>query len=206
MKSRHTTASAALAVTLVLAACGSNTDTSTSDTGSGSHGGGHDATSAAPSATDAASNDADIAFLMGMKPHHQQAVEMSDMVLATMPSAPVAEFARQVKSAQEPEIAQMDKMLADLGQPVHSAAGAEHTGDHGGMMSDAEMAALSNATGTEASRLYLTDMIEHHKGAIEAAEAELEDGEYEPARQLASDIVEEQAAEVTEMEQLLTTL
>lgn len=204
MKTRSLTASAALATTLVLAACG-GTDTATSDSGSGSggHGGGHSATS---SPTDAAADQADIAFLTGMAPHHRQAVEMSDMVLATMPPAPVAELARRVKAAQGPEIEQIGTMLTDLGHPTDPAAGGEHTGGHEGMMGDAEMQALMQATGTQAARLYLTGMIAHHEGAVEAAEAELEDGTYEPARQLASDIAEGQAAEIAEMERLLQTL
>ncbi len=203
MNTRYRTATAALAATLVLTACGTNDDTATSDSGSGMHGGGHGATSAPPSPTDAAANEADIAFLTGMKPHHQQAVEMSDMVLAATPPAPVAELARQIKAAQDPEIDQMDKMLADLGEPTDSAA---HMGDHGGMMSAADMSALMNAEGAEAARLYLTGMIEHHKGAIAAAETELEDGKHEPARRLASSIAKDQAAEIAKMEQLLQTL
>lgn len=208
MNTRYRTATAALAATLVLTACGNNTDTATSASGSGSgmHGGGHSATSASPSATNAAANEADIAFLTGMKPHHQQAIQMSDMVLATIPPAPVAELARQVKAAQDPEIKQMDKMLADLGQPTDSGSGAAHMGGHGGMMSEAEMSALMNAKGTDAARLYLTGMIKHHEGAIEAAEAELKDGKYEPARQLATTIAKDQAAEISKMEQLLRTL
>ncbi len=205
MNKRYLTASAALAATLVLAACGNDNDTA-ADSGSGMHGGGHNATTAAPSASSAASNQEDIAFLTSMKPHHQQAVEMSDMVLATAPPAPVAELARQVKAAQDPEIKQIEQMLTALGQPIDSAASGGHMGDHGGMMSDAEMTALKNAKGTEAARLYLTGMIKHHKGAIEAAETELKDGKYEPARQLAMTIAKDQTAEITKMEQLLQTL
>lgn len=208
MHTRHLTASAALAATLLLAACGGNVDDTASDAGSGSggHGGGHSASSAAPSATDADANEADIAFLTGMRPHHRQAVEMSEMVLAATPPASVAELARQVKAAQDPEIAQMDQMLADLGQPSGDATGGGHAGGHGGMMGDAEMKALEQAEGAQAARLYLTGMIKHHEGAIEAAEAELADGTYEPARQLATTIAEDQAAEITELEQLLKTL
>ena len=201
------TATAALAIALVLTACGNDEDTSTSDSGAGMHGSGHSATSAPPSSTDAAADEADIAFLTGMEPHHQQAVEMSDLVLAAMPPAPVAELARQVKAAQDPEIEQMAQMLADLGQPTGSAA---HTGDHGGMdggmMSAADMDALRNADGAEAARLYLTGMIEHHEGAIAAAETELEHGTYEPARRLATSIVEDQTAQIAEMERLLQAL
>ncbi len=204
MKTRYLTVSAALAATLVLAACGNNTDTASSDNGSGMHGGGHSASSAAPSPSNAAANQADISFLTGMKPHHRQAVEMSDMVLAADAPAAVAELAVQVKAAQAPEIEQMDRVLADLGADAHS--GGHSAGGHGGMMSDADMAILMDATGSDAARLYLEGMIEHHKGAIEAAETEIADGKYPPAVELAEKIAKDQAAEITKMEALLASL
>lgn len=207
---RHLT-SAALALTgaLVLTACGGGNDTATTDTGSGSgsHGGGHSA-STTPSADNSAAavgNDADVAFLTGMEPHHEQAVEMSDMVLAANPPAPVADLARQVEAAQQPEIEQIGQMLTDLGQPTDGAGG-HGAGGHGGMMSSVDMAQLMNATGTDAARLYLDGLIEHHKGAIAAAETELADGEYAPARELATSIAQDQAAEITKMEALLASL
>lgn len=208
MPVRSLTASAALAATLVLAACGSTADTATSDAGSGSggHGGGHSTSSAPPSASSVAADEADLAFLTGMRPHHQQAVEMSELVLAASPPAPVAALARRVKAAQAPEIEQIEQMLTDLDQPTDSAAHGGHTQGHGGMMSDADLQALEQATGAEAARLYLTGMIEHHEGAVAAAQTELEDGTYEPARQLATTIAEDQAAELSEMQQLLQTL
>lgn len=215
MNKRRLTAAAALAAALTLSACG--TDTAASQTAapgtantSSTHGGGHSGTSSAPAApADALGNAADISFLAGMKPHHQQAVEMSDMVLAADPPEPVAEVARQIKAAQAPEIEQMDMMLKDLGQATDGAGhgGAHSAGaGHGGMMSDVDMAALMDAEGTDAARRYLEGMIAHHKGAIEAAEAELRDGRYEPARQLATSIAKDQAAQITKMEGLLTRL
>jgi uncharacterized protein (DUF305 family) len=151
-------------------------------------------------------NDADVAFLTGMKPHHEQAVEMSDMVLAADPPAPVAELAEQVKAAQAPEIEQMDQLLADLGQDPDGAMTGDGMMQHGGMMSDADMEMLMNATGTDAARMYLEGMIEHHNGAIDAAETEVADGKYPPAVELAEKIAKDQAAEISKMEGLLASL
>ena len=205
---RLTSAALALVGALVLTACGGGgNDTAASDTGSASHGGGHSAdTSPSPTAGTAQGNDADITFLTEMKPHHEQAVAMSDMVLAADPPAPVAELARQVKAAQAPEIEQMDQMLADLGQPGEAGEGG-HSGGHGGMMSDADMAALMDAaTGTDAARMYLEGMIEHHEGAIKAAETQVAEGQYQPAVELARQIAEDQAAEIRELEAVLASL
>ena len=208
---RHLTISAlSLAGALVLTACGGGDDTATTDSGSSMGGmdhGGATASSTPSTGAEASAmgNDADVAFLTGMKPHHEQAVEMSDMVLAANPPAPVAELAQQVKAAQAPEIEQIDQMLADLGQEAgeDSMSGMM---DHGGMMSGADMEELMNATGTDAARLYLEGMIEHHKGAIDAAETEVAEGEYPPAVELAEKIAKDQAAEITRMEGLLAAL
>ena len=211
---RHLTSAAiALAGALVLTACGGGDGTATPGSGMGGmdHGGG--TASSAPSAGTGASvmgNDADIAFLSGMKPHHEQAVQMSDMVLAADPPAPVAELARQVKAAQAPEIEQMEQMLADLGQDADGHMMGEGMGEgmaeHGGMMSGADMKQLMDATGTDAARMYLEGMIEHHEGALDSAEAQIADGEYEPAVELARQIAKDQAAEIAKMEGLLADL
>ena len=201
MNKRHLTASALLASALVLTACGNAGNDTASSTGNG--GGG-------TSAETAKGNDADVAFLTGMTPHHEQAVEMSEMVLAANPPAEVAAIAEQIKDAQAPEIEQMKAMLADLGETpaegAHSGGHSAGMAGHGGMMSDAEMAALMDATGTDAARLYLEGMVKHHQGAIEASDTEIADGQYAPAIELAKAIKTAQAAEITEMQALLKNL
>lgn len=197
----------ALAGALTLAACGGGNDTAS--TGSGGHGSGHSSSDGQDNAASDRANDADISFLTGMTPHHEQAVEMSDIVLAAQPPVPadVAAIARQIKDAQAPEIEQMNTMLTDLGEePATGEHGAGHSEGHGGMMSEQDMAALKAATGTEAARLYLEGMIKHHQGAIDASDTELTEGKYEPAKRLAQEIKTAQQAEITKMQQLLDSL
>ncbi len=74
------------------------------------------------------------------------------------------------------------------------------------MMSEEDMAALESAEGREASRLFLEQMIEHHQGAIEMAEAEIEGGQNPDAVALAEKIASDQQAEIETMQELLTTL
>lgn len=202
MIDRHRTAAAVLASALLLSACGGD---SASTGPSTEHGGGH---SRSDSRTGSAEGSAaDISFLTGMTPHHEQAVEMSDIVLAANPPAEVAALARQIKNAQDPELEQMKAMLADLGEPTEGGGGHEdHSSAHGGMMTEADMAALRAATGDEAARLYLQGMIAHHRGAIEASEAQIADGTYGPAVELARKIAVDQAAEISTMERLLDDL
>lgn len=204
MRSRTTAVAGLLAGVLVLAACG-NEDTETT-AGAGSAG---------PSASESADsgadyNDADVSFVSGMVPHHMQAVEMADIVLADQPSPEIAAIAEEIKVAQQPEIEELNAMLDRFGVESDSSGahgGAHGGGDapmHGGMMTEQEMAAFETATGAESERMFLTQMIAHHQGAIEAAEAELEDGVHQPALQLAESIRDSQAAEIARMEQLLT--
>jgi uncharacterized protein (DUF305 family) len=177
----------ALATLVVSAGC------SNSNTGSDAQ------TAHATSATATASagapvhNDADVTFAQHMIPHHQQAVEMSDMLLAKQGIDPrVIELANQIKAAQAPEIQQMHGWLNEWGSPSMSPmpSGDTQMPGHGdmpgmsggtGMMSDADMAALQNAQGAAASKLFLTQMIEHHKGAITMAQNEIRDGKFPPA-------------------------
>lgn len=203
MSSTTTRRLALPALALVLTACGGGADTASTGASPSEHSGGH---SAGSDTSSSGANDADIAFLTGMIPHHDQAVEMSEIVLAANPPAEVASVARQVKDAQDPEIEQMSSMLEALGEDSSADHGAAHSESHGGMMSEQDMAALEAATGTEAARLYLEGMIEHHEGAIEASDAQLAEGEYEPALELAEEIKAAQQAEITEMEQILQDL
>jgi uncharacterized protein (DUF305 family) len=163
-------------------------------------------------------NDADVMFAQHMIPHHQQAIEMSDTVLAEQGVDPrVTDLATQIKAAQGPEIKQMQDWLAQWGNPamppMQSAEG--HGGGHDmevmsgesmGMMSDDQMAALKNAKGVEVGKLFLTGMIAHHEGAIDMAQNEIEDGKFAPAIEMAHAIVKSQQQEIDTMKGILETL
>jgi uncharacterized protein (DUF305 family) len=199
-----------LAGALVLTACGGSDDPTVAGTGTGT-GTGDDSSS---SASQAEFNDADVNFVSGMVPHHRQAVEMADMILEKDPSEPVRALAERIKAAQQPEIEQLNEMLETFGEePASGGHGGHggHGGDsgasmHAGMMTDEQMQELMDASGPDAERMFLTLMIEHHQGAIDAAETQVADGEHQPAIELATTIRDDQKAEIAEMEQLLTQL
>jgi len=162
-------------------------------------------------------NEADVMFAQHMIPHHQQAIEMSDIVLARNGVDPrVTDLATAIKAAQGPEIKEMQGWLGQWGNPPMPPmeSGEGHSGhdmggmsgDAMGMMSDEEMAALKNADGAEASRLFLTGMIGHHEGAIDMAQTEIKDGKFAPAVDMARAIVKTQQEEIDTMKGLLTTL
>lgn len=189
--------STALAAALVLTAC-APTDGVMPGMNHGSSG----------MSTDAAAdhNAADQMFLTMMIPHHQQAIEMADVVLAKDDVDPeVVGLADQIKDAQGPEIEAMQGWLEAWGLDDHQGA-MDGMGHGDGMMSGDDMAALDAAEGSEASRLFLEQMILHHQGAIEMAQTEVESGENTDAVGLAEQIIRDQTAEIATMRELLGQL
>ncbi|HAP89974.1 MAG TPA: DUF305 domain-containing protein, partial [Arthrobacter bacterium] len=71
---------------------------------------------------------------------------------------------------------------------------------------DDDMTKLGAAQGAEAARLFLTQMIAHHEGAVVMAKTESSDGKNPDAVKLAKDIATAQEAEIQEMKDLLATL
>jgi uncharacterized protein (DUF305 family) len=164
------------------------------------------ASASADAVNSADKNSADKMFAAMMIPHHRQAIEMSDTLLAKSGVAPdVAALARRVKSAQGPEIERMSGWLTAWGVDATADSGMAGM-DHGsmdGMMSDADMTALAKADGAAASRLYLTQMIAHHEGALTMAQAEQKNGKNPAAVALAAQIITAQQAEIAEMRRML---
>jgi uncharacterized protein (DUF305 family) len=75
-----------------------------------------------------------------------------------------------------------------------------------GMMSEGDMAALQNADGVTAAKIYLTQMITHHQGAISMAQNEINDGQNPAAIALAHSIVTSQQQEIDTMNKILASL
>jgi uncharacterized protein (DUF305 family) len=155
-------------------------------------------------------NAADTTFAQMMIPHHAQAVEMSDMVLKKQDiPAEVTALATQIKAAQAPEIEQMTGWLKSWNESATASAGAHSghgTGGMSGMMSADDMKKLDAAQGTEAAKLFLTQMIAHHEGAVMMAKTEESSGQNAEAIALSKTIITTQEKEIQEMKALLAKL
>lgn len=154
-------------------------------------------------------NDADVMFVQMMMPHHEQAVAMSDTLLAKSGvDSDVTTLAEQIKAAQQPEIDTMKGYLAAWGQQEMSggAMGGMDHGNDDGMASDAELKEFGQADGETGQKMYLRLMTAHHQGAITMAEAEVADGKNPDAIALARNIVTTQQREVGVMRDLLAQL
>lgn len=220
MKMKSLVAGVAAVVALVALTACSDSDSDQSAQPSSSAGVSATSVAAAPH------NQADVMFAQHMIPHHEQAIEMSDVVLAKDGIDPrVIDLANQIKAAQGPEIDRMQGWLTQWGQAMptstsgmmpsdqsatQSMPSMEMPGDSGmgmnGMMSDEDMTALQNAQGVDASRLYLTQMIAHHQGAIAMAQTEIEAGQYPDTIAMARTIADTQQQEITTMQTILASL
>jgi uncharacterized protein (DUF305 family) len=110
---------------------------------------------------------ADIMFLQMMIPHHQQAIDISDLALTKSSDSELLALAKDIRDGQGAEIVTMkawlDKAGADL-DPGHSTG---H--DMGGMLDDSQLAELKSATGKNFDLLWLKGMTGHHDGALHMA-------------------------------------
>lgn len=192
---------ALLLTSLILTACGN--DSTSADTGS------------ADASGEAAFNDADVTFAQQMVPHHQQAVEMAQLAEERAESAELRQLASEIEAAQTPEIEQLTNWLEDWGAEVPTGSMDHGDMDHGdmemgdssddmsGMMTTEDMTMLGKATGADFDKMFLSMMIEHHKGAVETAKTQMEEGENPDAIAMAEGIVSTQEGEIEQMEALL---
>ena len=150
-------------------------------------------------------NDDDVMFAQMMIPHHEQAIELSDIALdpAVGASDVVRALAEQIKGAQDPEIDQMKSLLAGWGQSMTMDSDMDHSTMMSGMLTLEELASVSQLRGSEFDSAWLEAMIAHHEGAIEMAEDALENGSNSDIRALCEAIIAAQQAEIDEMRNLL---
>lgn len=150
-------------------------------------------------------NDSDVMFSQMMIPHHEQAIEMSDIALDPTVGASdvVKELATRIKGAQDPEIATMKAFLTSWKMSLTPDSSMDHSDMMSGMLSADEITKLSTLRGAEFDRAWMTGMIAHHEGAIEMAKDVLEDGTNSAVRTLATAITTAQDSEILEMKKLL---
>ena len=152
-------------------------------------------------------NEADVEFVQGMIPHHEDAIRMADMVTSSAVSAATADLVSDIRAAQEPEIAQLRGLLSQWG--VEENPHAMHMMDDAsmhGMMTQDDYRALESAVGVVFERMWLEMMIEHHQGAVQMSEVVLADGKHPVVRELATAIAAVQRDEISRMTALLDKL
>jgi uncharacterized protein (DUF305 family) len=162
--------------------------------------------------------EADVRFMTGMIGHHAQALVMAALAPTNDASRAVLILCARIINAQQDEIATMQRWLRDRRQPVPEVHitgttlmvhGPEYAMHMPGMLSAGQLQELEEAQGQEFDRLFLTYMIQHHRGAVTmvhglfgidgAAQGDL-------VFKLASDIQVDQTTEIARMELMLAEM
>jgi len=162
------------------------------------------------------STEADARFMTGMISHHAQAIVMAGWAPSHGASPSIQTLCARIINAQRDEIATMQRWLGDRGLPVPEPTpgpmkmnGMEHEMLMPGMLTEDQMRQLDQARGPEFDRLFLTFMIQHHKGAVSMVKDLF--GSYGAAQdetvfKFANDVSVDQSTEIARMEKMLAAL
>ena len=130
-----------------------------------------------------------------MIPHHEQAIEMSEIAFLNTTNPAVLQLAQEIKVAQSPEI-----NLIKSWDGVKASTHAGHLME--GMLSESELSDLCEAKGKAFDVLFLNGMIKHHEGAIVMAQAVM-NSKNKAVADLAASIISAQEIEISTMKELL---
>jgi len=161
---------------------------------------------------------ADVHFMSAMIGHHAQAIAIAGWAPTHDASPSVQTLAERIINGQQDEIATMQRWLRVRRQQVPEARptgmkmtmnGVEHVMLMPGMLTEDQMKQLEKARGKEFDRLFLTLMIQHHRGAVAMVKelfsnygAGLDDTVFK----FASDVNVDQSTEIDRMQKMLAAL
>ena len=149
-------------------------------------------------------NEADVAFVEKMVPHHTQALQIAALAPDRASDSRVLALAERIQAAQGPEIDAMQGWLAQQGLPPADPDDHRHAGMEG-MVNDGQLFALGAAEGEEFDRLFLQTMTQHHEGAIAMATGTV-DAVNPVVLDLLQDVVVGQSVEISRMAEVLENL
>jgi uncharacterized protein (DUF305 family) len=132
----------------------------------------------------------DVQFLDGMVAHHEGAIAMAEQVLAESDRPELREMAEAIIAAQEGEITQMQAWRAEWYPGLAPTAG---------MDMDMGMMELAVDETKPFEQRFMEAMIDHHEGALDMAQAALEQAEHPELRTMAEAVIAAQEAEIEQM-------
>jgi uncharacterized protein (DUF305 family) len=122
--------------------------------------------------TPRAPSKADTDFMQGMIMHHNQAVEMTELLKTRTKDPAIQELGHKIDVSQTDEMRWMKQWLTDRSLAIDPMASMDMKDMKmdmpmmPGMLTAAQMDALRKASGPEFDHLFLTGMIQHHTGAL----------------------------------------
>jgi uncharacterized protein (DUF305 family) len=158
----------------------------------------------------------DVGFLQDMRWHHDQAVNVSiAQIRKTGGNATVRQLANEIALSQQLESGSMVEQLHDFGAAEANETGTAMTwmamaptpvDEMPGMATPDQLTALAQADGKDADILFLRMMIAHHQGGVHMADYAAEHAKTARVRELALAMAHNQTSEISEMQQLQTTI
>ena len=160
----------------------------------------------------------DVEFMQGMIMHHGQAVEMTALINDRTSNKDLRLLGARISHSQADEMKYMERWLRLRGEPtsmpmpsMDDMPGMEmsHHRPHllmPGMLTKEQMEALKQAKDAEFDRLFLSGMIQHHKGALTMVEELFNTagaGQDSELFNFATDVDSGQRAEIRIMETML---
>lgn len=161
---------------------------------------------------------ADIEFMTGMIGHHAQAVKMAGWAESHGASRALQIFCGRIATGQTAEIGLMQQWLKERNQPVPEAdargmkmdmPGMDHFTLMPGMLTEEQMKELDAAHGVDFDRLFLTFMMQHHRGALTMVDKLFNTpgaAQDEIVFKFANDVQADQNTEIDRMQQMLDAL
>jgi len=152
--------------------------------------------------------EADVRFMQGMIAHHAQAIYMSRLAAGHGASQHLLKFAEKIDQSQQGEIRLMQEWLRANGQFAPDTSSWRHM-TMPGMLTDDQLKQLDAAKGADFDRLFLTFMIQHHKGALEMVTelfATPRAGQDVDVSVFANDVQTVQTAEIGTMYRMLSNI
>jgi uncharacterized protein (DUF305 family) len=131
-------------------------------------------------------------FIAGMIPHHQEAVDTANIIVAKTQNAELKKIATDIVSAQKIEITLLNSWMK--GWYPSSTLKISYMP----MMRD-----LTKLSDHDLDDGFMEDMIKHHEGAIYMAEKVLEVSQRPEIVKMANDIIRTQNAEISKFKELL---
>jgi uncharacterized protein (DUF305 family) len=153
--------------------------------------------------------EADVRFMTDMIGHHAQALAMTALAPRNGASPEILRLAERIAAGQHDEIATMERWLRARGKPVPEVHHAMHGQPMPGMLTEAQMRELEEARGPEFDRLFLSDMIQHHRGAVAMVKRLYNTpgaAQDDTVFKFADDVGVDQTTEIARMERMLDAL
>lgn len=161
---------------------------------------------------------ADVDFMTGMIGHHAQAIKMAGWAPTHGADPEVQRLCQRIINAQTDEIRTMQTWLRDHGKPapepdpngvMMTMNGMTHVMLMPGMLTPQQMSQLDAARGRDFDRLFLTFMIQHHKGALMMVDTLFGTpgaAQNDITFKFANDVQADQSTEVNRMQLMLATM